>query len=102
MEQRQAHSAFIFDGTESNEVNIWSGTSRTQVIDTSVWDGRRLVITTTERGFGPMRVVRKRSLWLDSNDILVVESSTPPGPGGGPWSSTESRYRRVLTGRLAV
>ena len=97
LEQRPAHSAFIFDGTESNVSDLHAGSSHTQIADTSMWDGQKLVITTTWRGTGVSYVSRKRVVWLESDGTLVVETSTPP-ERGGPRSSTQSRYRRVRTG----
>jgi hypothetical protein len=102
LEQRPVHEAFIFDGTESNVADIYSnsGRSHSQILDTSIWDGQKLVITTTWRGNTPAHVTRKRILWLDSDGTLLVETSTPPG-GGGPWSSTQSRYRRAAGRAIA-
>jgi hypothetical protein len=93
-EPRPAHEAFIFDGTESNVSDIYSGSSHAQIVDTSIWDGQKLVITTTWRGNAPAHVTRKRTLWLASDGTLIVETSTPPA-GGGPWSGVQSRYRRT-------
>ena len=96
LEQRPVHEAFIFDGTESNVADIYSnsGRSHSKIVDTSIWDGERLVITTTWRCNTPTHVTRKRILWLGSDGTLIVETSTPPA-GGGPWSSAQSRYRRA-------
>jgi hypothetical protein len=92
--ERKVHSAFIFDGTESNVSDIYSSGSHAQIVDTSAWDGQKLVITTTWRGNSPAHVSRKLTMWLDSDGTLLVESSTPP-EGGGPWSTVRSRYRRI-------
>jgi hypothetical protein len=92
--ERKTHSALIFDGTESNVSDIYSSGSHAQIVDTSVWDGQKLVITTTWRGNSPAHVSRKLTMWLDSDGTLLVESSTP-SEGGGPWSTVRSRYRRM-------
>jgi len=91
---RSIHSAFPFDGRESNVSDIYATGSHYQVVDTSAWDGDKLIITTTWRGNLPAHVTRKRTLWLDSDGILVVESSAP-GEKGEPWSTVQSRYRRI-------
>ena len=92
---RTAHSAFPFDGAESNVTGIVSTGSRQQIVDTSVWDGGKLIVTTTWRGVRTY-VSRKRTLSLEPDGILVVETSTPPGPAqaGEPWLTVQSRYRR--------
>jgi len=92
--ERNAHSAFIFDGTESNVSDIYSSGSHAQTVDTSAWDGQKLVITTTWRGNSPAHVSRKRTLWLDSDGTMIVETGTP-SDGGRPWATARSRYRRV-------
>jgi hypothetical protein len=89
------HSAFIFDGTQSNITDIWSGTSHNQMFDTSAWVGQNLVVSTTWRGpVAPPRLIRKRTMWLDADGTLIVETSEPVA-GTGVWSTTRSRYRRV-------
>jgi len=93
--ERAAHSAFIFDGTESNASDIYSGSSHAQIVDASAWDGQKLVIITTWRGNTPAHVTRKRTIWLDADGTLIVETSTPPERGGGPWSTARNRYRRT-------
>jgi len=95
MVERPVHSAFIFDGTESNvsDIYVQAGGSHYQVVDSSAWEGSKLLISTTERGNLPAHVTRRRALWLDSG-TLTVETSTPTDRGG-PWSVARSRYRPV-------
>jgi hypothetical protein len=99
MIERPMHSAFIFDGTESNvsDIYVQAGHSHLQIVDTSAWEGQKLVVTTTWRGHAPARPTLKRIIWLDPNGTLIVEASKP-SDGGGPWSTVRSRYRRVNGG----
>ena len=55
----------------------------------------RLVITTTWRANArPGHVSRKRTLSLEPDGILIVETSTPPAQAGEPWLAVQSRYRQ--------
>src|SRR5215204_2013206 len=74
-ERRASHLAFIFSGAESNVSDIFSTGSHTQISDTSAWDGQKLIVTTTERGYGPPHVSMKRTFWLDADGTLIIETS---------------------------
>jgi len=92
---RPVHSTFPFDGTESNLTTIASSGSVTRIIDTAAWDDGRLVVTTTWRGNLPAYVTRKLTLSLEPDGTLIVEATVPPTQTGEPWSTVQSRYRRI-------
>ncbi|HKV98830.1 MAG TPA: hypothetical protein VJN96_03340 [Vicinamibacterales bacterium] len=92
---RAVHSTFPFDGTESNITTINSSGSVTRIMDTAGWDDGRLVINTTWQGNLPAHVSRKLRLSVGPEGLLIAETSTPPEQAGGPWSTVQSRYRRL-------
>jgi hypothetical protein len=91
--EQKVHSTFVFDGTPSNVADIYSSGSISRVTDTSAWDGQKLVITTTWQGNRPATVSRKRTIWLDSDGVLIVETNAP-APDGRSSLTLQSRYRR--------
>lgn len=92
---RPVHSEFRFDGTESNVTTISSSGSMTRIMDTAAWDAGGFVITTTWSGNVAAHVSRKRTLRVEPDGILIVETSTPSNQVGEPWSTVQSRYRRL-------
>jgi hypothetical protein len=88
---------YLLNGAESrNTLNLGRGPQLQ--VSRAVWQGERLVITTTHqfvnpRDGRPMTSETRQSLWLDAADTLLIESFRG-GVLGGRSSTTRTRYKR--------
>lgn len=88
---------YPLNGAESRQ-SINTGHGDREQLARAIWDGTRLVITTTQRFTNPDTGAPKtnevrRTLSLDSAGLLVVET-TYVGALGGPTSTTTTLYSR--------
>ena len=85
------------NGAESKQ-SINTGHGDREQLSLAMWDGNRLVISTTQRFTNPdtgelMTSEVRRALSLDSAGLLVVET-THVGALGGPTSVTRTLYSK--------
>jgi hypothetical protein len=97
MVERPVHSAFPFDGAESNITDLYAnnGATHHQIFDTASWNGDKLVIARRWRPSPPFSVHRQLAIWLDRDGTLVVETSEVTGRLNDPPNMlTKNRYRQ--------
>lgn len=78
---------YNLDGSESKNMMMGRG-GQTEQVSKAVWDGNKLVITTTMT-MGENTMTRTQTLTLDASGQLVV-TSTGPGRGGEVMTNTQT------------
>lgn len=87
----EVKTVFNLDGSESKNMMQGRG-GQTEQVSKAVWDGSKLVITTSFT-MGENSVTRTQSMMLDASGQLVV-STTAPGRGGGEPTTTTQTYKK--------
>jgi hypothetical protein len=94
-------SVFPFDDSETNVRQIIYDGGILRIFDTAAWNGDKLVMLTRWRPSLPNGLTQRRTMWLDLDGTLVVESSELTNQPNGPPAEVarrESRYRRQVGG----
>jgi hypothetical protein len=94
-------SVFPFDDSETNVREVVYDGGILRIFDTATWNGDKLVMLTRWRPRLPNGLTQRRTMWLDPDGTLVVESSEMTNQPNGPpavVARRESRYRRQVGG----
>jgi hypothetical protein len=81
---------YMLDGSESKNMVAGRGGQQEQV-SKAMWDGNKLVITTTVN-FGGTPAEQKRVLSMEGGNLVIEQ--TAPGRGGGEPTTTKVVYKK--------
>lgn len=84
-------ATYKLDGSESKNTVTGRGGEPQDQVSKAMWDGSKLVITTT-LNFGGNTVEQKRTLSMEGGNLVVEQVN--PGRGGGEPTTTRVVYKK--------